>query len=176
MAQEFTINSSDIESKINQLLPSQGGKQAGVDFSASTMVVPIVDLTETAEGGAQRQDLQRAFTLVNTISFLADNTTETISNTPGFYLLKGNVSSRKESSGATAVIEITDGVTTKILIDNRIMAPDGTTAIQSVPVPFDLIVKLEAGDTLQARSNNADVKAVGIARQIADVNGNLINP
>ena len=50
MAQEFTINSTAIEDKINQLLPSQGGFQPGVDFSASTMVIPIVDLTETAEG------------------------------------------------------------------------------------------------------------------------------
>ena len=47
MAQEFVIKSPEIEDKINQLLPSQGGFQAGVDFSASTMVVPIIDLTET---------------------------------------------------------------------------------------------------------------------------------
>ena len=60
MAQEFTIKSQDIEDKINQLLPSQGGFGAGVDFSASTMVIPIVDLTETAEGSALRQDLQSA--------------------------------------------------------------------------------------------------------------------
>ena len=33
MAQEFTIKSQDIEDKINQLLPSQGGFQPGVDFS-----------------------------------------------------------------------------------------------------------------------------------------------
>ena len=58
MASEFTIKSEQIESKINQLLPSQGGYGAGVDFSASTMVIPIVDLTETAEGSALRQDLQ----------------------------------------------------------------------------------------------------------------------
>ena len=47
MAQEFTIKSQQIEDKINQLLPSQGGFAAGVDFSASSMVIPIVDLTET---------------------------------------------------------------------------------------------------------------------------------
>ena len=58
MAQEFTIKSQSIEDKINQLLPSQGGFQPGVDFSASTMVIPIVDLTETAEGSSLRQDLQ----------------------------------------------------------------------------------------------------------------------
>ena len=48
MAQEFTINSEAIESKINSLLPSQGGYGAGIDFSASTMIIPIIDLTATA--------------------------------------------------------------------------------------------------------------------------------
>ena len=61
MAEEFTIKSEQIEAKINQLLPSQGGYGAGLDFSASTMVIPIVDLTETAEGSQLRQDLQTAF-------------------------------------------------------------------------------------------------------------------
>ena len=50
MGQEFVIKSPQIEDKINQLLPSQAGQAAGVDFSASTTVIPIVDLTETAEG------------------------------------------------------------------------------------------------------------------------------
>ena len=69
MAQEFVINSEAIESKINQLLPSQGGFGAGVDFSASTMVIPIVDLTETASGSALRQDLQTSlgFEVTNTL-------------------------------------------------------------------------------------------------------------
>ena len=60
MAQEFTIKSKAIEDKVNQLLPTQGGYGAGVDFSASTMVIPVVDLTESAEGGTTRQDLQSA--------------------------------------------------------------------------------------------------------------------
>ena len=34
MAEEFIINSRTIEDKINQLLPSQGGFGAGIDFSA----------------------------------------------------------------------------------------------------------------------------------------------
>ena len=50
MGQEFIIKSPNLEDKINQLLPSQGGFQAGVDLSATTQIVPIVDLTETAEG------------------------------------------------------------------------------------------------------------------------------
>lgn len=176
MAQEFTIKSTNIEDKINQLLPSQGGAQPGVDFSASTMVVPIVDLTETAEGGAQREDLQKAYTLVNTITYDITNTTTTIANTPGFYKLVGTVSGRLVTSGSRAEIEITDGTTTKILVYNNILSPDGTTAYQSFAIPYDLIIKLEAGDTLQGRSSATNVAVTGIARQIADISGNLVNP
>ena len=51
MAQEFTIKSQQIEDKINQLLPTQGGFQPGVDFSASTMVIPIVMNKRYMEAG-----------------------------------------------------------------------------------------------------------------------------
>ena len=69
MGQEFIIKSDAIEDKINQLLPSQGGKQAGVDFSASTMVIPVVDLTETAEGSSLRQDLQTSLSFTQQSAF-----------------------------------------------------------------------------------------------------------
>ena len=78
MGQEFVIKSQQIEDKINQLLPSQGGFQAGVDFSASTTVIPIVDLTETAEGSALRQDLQTSFSLNSVTVSTAFNTTTTL--------------------------------------------------------------------------------------------------
>ena len=70
MGQEFIIKSQDLEDKINQLLPSQGGFQAGVDLSASTQIIPIVDLTETAEGSNVRQDLQTALSLKSCTSFI----------------------------------------------------------------------------------------------------------
>ena len=54
MGQEFFINSEELESKIRQILPSQGGKGAGFDLSASTQIIPIVDLTESAEGSNVR--------------------------------------------------------------------------------------------------------------------------
>ena len=78
MGQEFIIKSPDIESKINQLLPSQGGFGAGVDFSASTTVIPIVDLTETAEGSNLRVDLQSALSLASITHNTVDNTTTTL--------------------------------------------------------------------------------------------------
>ena len=77
MGQEFFIKSSNLESKVRSLLPSQGGQGAGFDLSASTQIVPIVDLTESAEGSNLRQDLQTAvdFATTRTAITNASNTT-----------------------------------------------------------------------------------------------------
>ena len=61
MGSEYFINSQELEDKIRQLLPSQGGAGAGFDLSASTQIVPVIDLTESAEGSNVREDLQTAF-------------------------------------------------------------------------------------------------------------------
>ena len=55
MGQEYFINSQQLESQVRKLLPSQGGIGAGIDLSASTQIIPIVDLTESAEGSSLRQ-------------------------------------------------------------------------------------------------------------------------
>jgi len=44
MGQEFFINSQNLENKIRELLPSQGGAGAGFDLTASTQIIPIIDL------------------------------------------------------------------------------------------------------------------------------------
>ena len=174
MAQEFTIKSQDIEDKINQLLPSQGGFQPGVDFSASTMVVPIVDLTETAEGSSVRADLQTAFTLNNTSNFNVSNTFVTIVNTPGYYRVFGTFNGfRASTSDQIARISITDGITTK---NPFYVQHEFGSSADGIAIPFDFVVKLEAGDSIAAFTNEDDTRLSGVTRQIADVNGNLINP
>ena len=58
--QSFRVESEKIRDKLNNLLPSQNRGAIGVELSGSTQIVPIVDLTEIAEGSALRQDLQRS--------------------------------------------------------------------------------------------------------------------
>ena len=170
MAQEFTINSSAIESKINQLLPSQGGFGAGVDFSASTMVIPIVDLTETAEGSDVRPDLQTALSLNSVTSFSVTNTTTTIINTTGYFRVFGAVSGSRAGGGLDAVpFTLTDGTTSKIIVSYDVYDPN-------VTIGFDFNVFLQAGDSLTVQTTSANQKAIGCTRQIADLAGNLVNP
>jgi hypothetical protein len=172
MAQEFTIKSDAIETKINQLLPSQGGFQPGVDFSASTMVVPIVDLTESAEGSGLRQDLQLSFSLNSVTSFNVVNTTTNIVTTTGYYRVFGNAAFGGSLGTEDCGIQITDGFTTKVIYE---LASTAGTAI-ALSDSFDFIVYLTSGDTLQAFSSNSRGYILGTTRQVADVNGNLVNP
>ena len=170
MAQEFTIKSTAIEDKINQLLPSQGGAGAGIDFSASTMVIPIVDLTETAEGSALRQDLQTSLSLTSVTSFSVLNTTTTLINTTGYYRVFGNA--EIQGSGVIS-FTLTDGFTSKIL--TRFIGGSGASTNQGNNL-FDFNVFLEAGESLTCTSTSNVVLGRGVTRQIADINGNLINP
>lgn len=167
MAQEFTIKSPNIEDKINQLLPSQGGAGAGVDISASTMVIPVVDLTESAEGSVLRQDLQSALSYDSVTSFFCNNSTVTIANTPGYWRVFGNAS--HGGTASVTALDLFDGTTSKGLVN---FVGTGTAS----STLFDFIVKLEAGDSVRASTNVGANFISGSTRQIADITGTLVNP
>ena len=169
MAQEFTINSSSIESKINQLLPSQGGSGAGVDFSASTMVIPIVDLTETAEGSGQRVDLQSSLSHGTITTFSVTNATNTtVVNTTGYFRVFGSCWT---NGNATSSINLFDGSTSKDII----VFHSASSGVQ-IRTTFDYIVLLKAGDSLRVTAGNSATIVNGNTRQIASLDGTLTNP
>ena len=173
MGQEFIIKSQKLEDKINQLLPSQGGFQAGVDLSASTTVIPIVDLTESAEGSNLRQDLQVALSLTSCTPFSVTNTTSTLINTTGYFRIRGNYQGTNPGGVNTNTIQITDGTTTKIL---DTFVADNVGGNGNIYLPFDITVFLEAGDSVTATSASTLFRITGTTRQIADISGNLVNP
>jgi hypothetical protein len=171
MAQEFTIKSEAIESKINSLLPSQGGFGAGIDFSASTMVIPIVDLTETAEGSGLRQDLQTALSLTSADAFDINNTTTTIINTTGYFRVTGTFTMRSDVSAVQNIdINMTDGFTTK-----KIYGSTSTNGGNTYSYDFDKVFVVKAGESISVTAS-AQARFIGSSRQLADINGNLTNP
>lgn len=174
MGQEFIIKSQKLEDKVNQLLPSQGGFQAGVDLSASTTVIPIVDLTETAEGSEVRADLQTALSLGSVTAFSINNADTTIVTTTGYYRVFGTFSVNNASTGNhEGRFKLSDGITTKIIY-NPISPtqPEENTVITS----FDFVVFLSAGDFLNAQATTTSGFLRGCTRQIADIAGNLVDP
>jgi len=167
MGQEFFINNQILENKIRELLPSQGGAGAGFDLSASTQIIPIVDVTESAEGSNVRADLQTAFSHSSASTFDADNATVVISNTTGYFRIFGTA----QFSGAGACrIEITDGTTNKVLLQYLGQASSLENNF------FDFIVLSTAGDTINAVSSTGSARLTGISRQIASLDGVLTSP
>ena len=171
MAQEFTLKSEAIENKINQLLPTQGGFQPGVDFSASTMVVPIVDLTETAEGSSLRQDLQRASS-INTTFSTAINQTTVVANTPGYYLLQITYVLQTLTVTNTVSVDVTDGTSTANVF--KVMATSSSAQALNTGNK-ELMVKISAGEQINIVSANTSCRITCSSNQIADISGNLTN-
>lgn len=163
MGQEFTINSSAIETKINQLLPSQGGFAPGVDFSASTTIIPIVDLTETAEGSQVRADLQNSLSLNTITSFNTTNETKLLIDTTGFFRIFGTANL---TGAGSCQLFLTDGTTTK-----AITAWVSATGSFSRNM-FDFIVFIAAGQELKSETDTG-TRINCCTRQIADLDGNL---
>ena len=173
MGEEFVIKSETLESKINQLLPSQGGYGASVDLSASSMIVPIVDLTESAEGSNLRQDLQTAMSHSSSTSFAVNNTTTTIINTTGYFKIFGQISLAGAATESFTSFILNDGSTDKIIY--KITSNNITTG-QFCGNAFSFIVFCKAGDSVKVQCNNATSNCIGASRQVADIDGNLVNP
>ena len=172
MGQEFFINSQELEDKVRQLLPSQGGAGAGFDLSASTQIIPIIDLTESAQGSNLRLDLQTSLDFASSYNLVNNGTTTLISNT-GFYRVFG-VSIRGDVSTGKNTIFLSDGVTDKILFADSITSTSIT--IGPTPTVFDFIVFLSAGLTLKATSSASVMDINVTTRQIASIDGILTNP
>ena len=168
MAQEYFINSQTLEDQVRKLLPSQGGAGAGFDLSASTQIVPIIDLTSAAEDSGLRQDLQTSFSHTNATPFLVSSGTVTIINTTGYYRIFGDWWSYTNTVN-TGIIRLNDGTTTKNIIHIRNNS-SGYAAQEHES--FDFIIKLSAGDSCEIVVTNA-IEFAGATRQIADLDGNL---
>jgi hypothetical protein len=173
VGQEFFINSEQLEDKIKNLLPSQGGLGAGFDLSASTQIVPIVDLTESAEGSNLRQDLQTAISFDSATAFSVANATTTVINNTGYFKVSGIIYGRALSgTNRTVTFQLTDGASTKDVFVVNWNANTGESFVQL----FDFNVFISAGDSLTVISNDGFIVANGTTRQIANIDGELVNP
>ena len=175
MGQEFFINSEELENKIRQLLPSQGGAGAGFDLSASTQIIPVIDLTESAEGSNLRQDLQRASSHGSITNFDVSNATSTVLSNTGYYNFQGVCFGTATSSGdKIGSIFINDGSTSRFI--RQFTIEDRSVTDPQINVIYEFDTFLNAGDSIIVTSNNTDISINGFFRQIATIDGVLVNP
>ena len=172
MAQIVPVVSEALEAQIRNLLPSQRG--FGEDLQASNVITPIIDLTAAAEGSATPQFLQTALAFGSQTAFDVANTTTVLANTAGFWRIFGAVSIRGDnSSTSSASFTMTDGLSTKQIYELALTTVNNTNVTSQ---NFDFNVFLASGESISAVSNKAGVIIAGSVRQIADVNGTLVNP
>lgn len=173
MAQIRQVVSEALQAKIRNLLPSQQGFTE--DLQASNVIMPVIDLTEAAEGSAVRQDLQSALAFGSQTSVSVYNTTSTIINTTGFYRVTGVMTTG--GNGGTAgscTLRLKNGATTKNIYSFfSISHAAGQDSSQQNTI--DLVIFLSTGDSLEG-TTNAQATMNVTYRQIADINGNLVNP
>jgi hypothetical protein len=172
MASEIkTITSESLEAAYRALTPSQSGFTQ--DLMASNTIIPVLDLTASAEGSSTPQLLQTALAYGSQTAFSAENSTTTVANTPGFYRVVGNLYSTSASVGDQFTgFTMTDGTTSKDVFMVRIAGGINS----AVTVPYDLVFFVASGISLVADSGSGGINNSGSIRQIADVNGVLVNP
>ncbi len=163
-----SVTSEALQLKLRQLLPSQQG--FGTDITASNTIVPVIDLTAAAEGSDVPEFLQQAINFGGATAF---NGATNVATTPGFYRIVGTAAVTSASGAKTAHISITDGATTKIVWSLDTAASSGTVGLTSES--FDLVIFLVAGETC-AVANDSLCRISGSIRQVADVNGALVQP
>jgi hypothetical protein len=161
------VQSEALQSKIRELLPSQQG--FGTDLVAQNIIVPVVDLTAAAEGSAVAQNLQTAIAFGSVDAYSVRNTTSTIISGTGFYRIFGSACSAAVSAGTVGA-----NISTKLIQafewNNAGGAGTGAGYL------YDFIVFLRSGDSVTANSSNTACLISGTTRQIADINGTLVQP
>ena len=142
---------------------------------ATNVITPVIDLTPSAEGSALPVDLARAIAFGSQSAFDISNTTTVIANTPGFYRIFGTTSIKSPSTGAsrTATFQMSDGLSTKNvwIFEGEDLNTNPINAIQ-----FDFVVFLDTGESISGISSDTNVNISGSSRQVADINGEIVNP
>lgn len=172
MAQIIRITSEALQNTIRRLLPSQQG--FGEDLQASNVIQPIIDLTPSAEGSEVRQDLQTALSFDSqTVMPTGTGTNDVITST-GFYRVFGVANTRSEPAAAREVIFTLDtGLATKNIWSLSVF--QGNNDNLPTSMQFDFVVFINAGEKL-TQTVSADCSVRGSTRQIATINGDLVNP
>jgi hypothetical protein len=167
-----SVTSETLQAKLRELLPSQRG--FGTDISASDTIVPIIDLTASAEGSDVREDLQKALAFGSQSAFNVRNTTTTLISTTGFYRVFGNAVTDINAATSTVSLILTDGVTDKTIWSLEAAVTGGTD--NHMNANLDFIVFIAAGESFKATASDAGCAVGGSTRQIADINGTLVQP
>ena len=167
-----SVTSEALQSQIRNLLPSQEG--FGTDLMAQNVIVPIIDLTSAAEGSSVPEFLQRAQAFGSQTAHSVAGATSTLVNTTGFWQVTGNLNFFEITGAPNITFQLEDGASSKIIYKYDTVSNSGSDPFQLLTIEF--VVFLAAGESLVCISNSVYGQFKGSTRQLADINGTLVNP
>jgi hypothetical protein len=170
----FQFRKEAIEEDLNSNFPSQGQGNPPLYYSLSEVVVPTYSINNVAEGSSLPTFLQTSWDFSTGFASLTNTSSTIISNT-GFWKIDLNCSISAASTPAgNCRIYINSGITTKTIWQKSNLGG----AINDLPSTTQetFVVFLRSGDSLVAVSGIGGSVLDVWYRQLADLNGNLVNP
>ena len=167
------VTSEALEAKYRQVFPAQAGAELIQDLYASGVIQPVIDFSSVAEGSVLAPNLQTAWDF-STGSIQITNTTSTIINNTGFWKVDLTCTNFNSTAGGLFTLQINDGASNKQIWGAQLQSSNNPPATTVTEGSF--VVFLRAGDSLTGTSPVTSSALDVWYRQIADVNGNLVNP
>ena len=167
----FQFRKEAIEEDLNTNFPSQGQGNPPLYYSLSEVVVPTYSINQAAEGTSLPTELQQAWDFSTGLVEVDSGSVDIITN-PGFWLVRAFAAIDANASG-DATLNINDGVTDKRIWRNYISL--GTTDVGELN-SWQNVVFLRSGDKLFGNVQAGGTRLSVAYRQIASLNGTLVNP
>ena len=168
------VTSEALEAKFRQVFPAQGGAELVQDLFASGVIQPVVDFSTVAEGSVLPVNLQTAWDF-STANAGIESGTATVANNTGFWIWSCTIVIDGFDGGSrVGRLQINDGLGSKAIfqVENaNFLGVEQPVVTQQTGVAF-----LRSGDSLQVYSDSNSVRVHCSARQVATVNGTLVNP
>ena len=167
------VTSEALEAKYRQVFPAQAGAELIQDLYASGVIQPVIDFSSVAEGSVLPQNLQTAWDFATGHTSVGNAVTTVITNT-GFWQVDLNgVCSVTSAGNENGYVQISDGIGNKVIWEFNAPAVSGNPHVFLPEGKF--VVFLRSGDSLVVGASTRTIMDVWY-RQIADVNGTLVNP
>ena len=168
------VTDEALEKRFRDTFRAQGGAELVDDLYAQGVIVPIVDFTAAATGQQLAQNLQTAWDFTTGSDAVSASSNQVLINTAGFWQVDLTCTARGRVTAESANVNLFDGTTSKPVWGITYQDNPNTSSTTAIEQKF--VVFLRSGDSLRATSPTSDIRLDIWYRQIATVNGDLVNP
>ena len=173
------VTDEALEKRFRDTFRSQGGAELVDDLYAQGVIVPVVDFTQAATGDILEPNLQTAWDFSTGSQAVTSTSPTTVISNAGFWQVDLIYNGLVETSAAnplTATVDIYDGTTYKAIWAFQCQINAAVSRAAQVEDKFTVFLRSGDSMTAQVQGSGTNNNFTIWYRQIATVNGDLINP